>query len=115
MRAFIVAAVASVIAGAAHADAITPRAAAGYIGRAVTIHGTVSAVVTDPRSGTTFLDFGPDYPDMDFTAVIFHDHAAAFGNISSVNGRAVDITGVVRLYKGAPEIILNSPSQLSTD
>jgi DNA/RNA endonuclease YhcR with UshA esterase domain len=55
---------------------------------------------------------GGSYPDNAFTAVIFADDAGKFPNLSALNGKTVDITGPVQLYKGTPEILLKDAAQL---
>ena len=77
----------------------------------MTVEGTVSEVYK-ARSGVTFIDMGGRYPNEVFTGVIFRDEASKFPNVEALDGKTVDITGVVRLYKGKPEIILNDATQL---
>ena len=60
----------------------------------------------------TFIDLGGRYPNEKFTGVIFTSDAGAFSNVSAYEGRTVDITGTVQLYRGRPEIVLKSPSQI---
>lgn len=102
----------SLLSATASAVTIDPRDAAAHVGETVTVEGMVAAVVTDPGSRVTFLDFGGSYPNMVFTAVIFGDHAAKFPGVASLSGRVVDVTGVIRLHHNNPEIILNSADQL---
>ena len=64
------------------------------------------------RSGVTFLDLGGRYPNEAFMAVIFSGDAGKFPNVHALEGKTVDITGPVRLYKGKPEIILRDAGQL---
>ena len=99
---------------AADRDAITPAAAASYIGQTVTVRGTVSDIHTT-NSGVTFIDMGGRYPQNAFTAVIFAENAAQFPDVGSLDGRTVEINGRVRLYRGKPEIVLTSAQQLRPD
>jgi DNA/RNA endonuclease YhcR with UshA esterase domain len=87
--------------------------AGGYVGQRVVVEGTVAAVFVS-QSGNTFLNFGAAYPDQDFSAVIFADNASSFGNVEQLEGKRVAISGVVRIYRGKPEIILRSADQLRT-
>jgi len=48
-----------------------------------------------------------------FTAFIPSASAAQFPNPQQYEGRTVAPSGKITLYKGKPEIILNSPSQIS--
>ena len=93
------------------AETIQPGEAPGHIGQTVTVEGTISEVYK-ARSGVTFIDMGGRYPNEVFTGVIFRDEASKFPNVEALDGKTVDIIGVVRLYKGRPEIILNDTTQL---
>jgi DNA/RNA endonuclease YhcR with UshA esterase domain len=90
---------------------IMPADVKAHVGQTVTVEGAVSGVHT-ARSGVTFIDIGGRYPDSAFTAVIFAGDAGKFPNVDALNGKTVDITGPVRLYKGRPEIILNDAAQI---
>ncbi|MGH8228789.1 MAG: S1/P1 nuclease [Steroidobacteraceae bacterium] len=93
---------------------VTAADAASYVGRTVTVQGVVSDVHTT-GSGVTFIDLGGRYPRNAFTAVIFAENAAAFSDTAALSGNVVEITGRVRLYRGKPEIILRSESQLRSE
>lgn len=95
----------------ASAETIQPADAKKHIGQTLTVEGTVSNVHTT-SSGMTFIDMGGRYPDNVFTAVIFSDDSDKFPDVDSLDGKTVDITGRVRLYKEKPEIILNSADQI---
>ncbi|MBV9331343.1 MAG: hypothetical protein JOZ55_07305 [Alphaproteobacteria bacterium] len=99
------------ISSAASAATISDSEAASHVGRPVTVQGIVSGTHI-ARSGTEFLDFGPHYPNENFTAVIFSSTASAFGDISAYYGKRVEVTGTVRLFHGRPEIVLETPRQL---
>ncbi len=99
-------------AAPALAETIGPADARAHVGQTVTVEGTVDQVYTARRSGVTFLDMGGRYPNEAFMAVIFADDASAFPNVHAFEGKTVDITGPVRLYRGKPEIILRDAGQL---
>lgn len=90
---------------------IAPREAMMHVGERSTVVGTV-AQVSRSRGGTTFINFGGRYPNHIFYAVILKKYADRFPDISSIQGRQVAISGEVQLYKGKPQIILFSTSQL---
>ena len=90
---------------------VADSAANHYVGRAVTVEGTVASMHVT-RSGTTFLNFGAAYPNQTFTAVIFRSAASRFPNPQQWEGKRVRVTGGVRLYRGKPEIVLEETSQL---
>lgn len=84
---------------------------ASYIGKSVTVEGTVVSVHV-ARSGITFLNFGAAYPNQTFTAVIFQATSSRFPNAQQWEGKRVRVTGKVQLYRGKPEIVLSESSQL---
>lgn len=86
--------------------------AAGHIGETATVEGLATEVKVS-RGGTTFVDIDGAYPSQTFTAVVFESDAAAVGDLSSLQGRTVDVTGTIRLYRGKPEIIVKSRSQIA--
>ena len=94
------------------AQTIQPKDALAHVGQTVTVEGVVSEVHTAVRSNTTFIDMGGRYPNNAFTAVIFSEDASKFPDVAALNDRIVDVTGTIRLYRGNPEIILNSADQL---
>jgi DNA/RNA endonuclease YhcR with UshA esterase domain len=44
--------------------------------------------------------------------VILAADAAKFPGVTSLNGKTVDVTGKVQLYKGKPEILLTDAAQI---
>ncbi|MYM56970.1 nucleotide-binding protein [Thalassovita mangrovi] len=99
------------LAVTAHAETVSPKETSYYVGETVTVEGVVSQVSTSNR-GTTFINFGGRYPNHIFYAVIFKNNADRFSGVRSLEGKAVAITGAIELYKGKPQIILRSPSQI---
>jgi len=98
-------------AAPALAQTIAAADAKAHVGQTVTIEGPVGNVYT-ARSGMTFIDIGGRYPDNAFAAVIFADDTAKFPNVKALDGKVVDVTGAVSLYRGKPEIILKSADQM---
>jgi len=90
---------------------LQPAEAQAHAGQTVTVEGAVSNVHKIPN-GITFIDMGGKFPDNTFTAVILAADAAKFPDVDSLNGKTVDVTGQVRLYKGKPEILLKDPAQI---
>jgi len=95
------------------AQNIDATEAKAHVGQTVTVQGTVSAVHTIAGVGVTFIDMGARYPDVTFTAVILPGDAAKFPDAASLEGKDVAITGVVRLYQGKPDILLQDATQLT--
>lgn len=112
MKALVIALGFALTAAPALAQTIQPADARAHVGQTVTVEGTVSEVHTAASGRATYIDMGGRYPNNAFTAVIFAKDASKFPNVDSLNGKTVDITGPIRLYKGKPEIILNDAGQL---
>ena len=60
-----------------------------------------------------FLNMGGHYPNQAFTGFIRARDAGRFPKLQSHQGKTVSISGTVKLYKGKPEIEMQSASQLS--
>jgi RecJ-like exonuclease len=95
----------------AETPTITPADAKTHVGQTVTVEGAVGNIAAG-RSGTTFIDVGGRYPDNSFAAVIFAADRSKFPDLKTFDGKVVDITGAVTLYRGKPEIILKSADQM---
>jgi DNA/RNA endonuclease YhcR with UshA esterase domain len=93
------------------AQPIAPAEAMAHVGQSVTVEGAVSNVLI-ARSGITLLDIGGRYPDNPFTAVIFTSDAGKFPDVKTLGGKAVDVSGSVKLYKGKPEIVVSDAAQI---
>jgi DNA/RNA endonuclease YhcR with UshA esterase domain len=91
----------------------TPQEAAKHAGETATITGAVDGVHQSGK-GNVFLNLGGKYPNQAFTAFIPSASAAQYPNPQQYEGRTVAVSGKITLYKGKPEIIVNSPSQIST-
>jgi DNA/RNA endonuclease YhcR with UshA esterase domain len=86
--------------------------AAKHVGETATITDKVDGVHQSGK-GNIFLNMGGKYPNQAFTAFIPSANAAQFPNAQQYEGRTITVSGEIRLYKGKPEIIVNSPSQIS--
>lgn len=93
-------------------DVVPWEDAGQYVGRRVTVEGDV---VRSYNSGkVAFLNFAEDYRGT-FTAVIF---ASAFDQWPEPPdqfylGKRIRVTGEVKEYQGAPEIIIETPEQVA--
>jgi DNA/RNA endonuclease YhcR with UshA esterase domain len=96
----------------AQTPTIAPAAAKDHVGEQVTVEGVVAEVHHAASGRATFIDIGGPHPSNPFAAVIFESDAGKFPNVDTLDGKTVDITGRIRLYHGAPEIILNDPAQI---
>lgn len=99
------------LAAPALAQTVSPQETASHVGKSVVVKGVVDEVHTSDR-GNVFLNMGGHYPDQAFTGFIRARDASAFSNVRSYQGKTVNMSGTIKLYKGKPEIELHSPSQL---
>jgi DNA/RNA endonuclease YhcR with UshA esterase domain len=112
MKALILAFGLAVMAIPAVAATITPPEAKAHVGEIVTVEGVVSEVRHAASGKVTFIDIGGRYPNNAFAAVIFAEDESKFPNVDSLEGKTVDVSGAITLYKNRPEIILNDPRQI---
>ena len=100
--------------GAVNAASLTTEEASKHVGENGTVCGTVSSAHYAPRSRgqPTFLNLDKPYPNPSFTAVIWGDDRAKFGEPERLQGKRICVNGPIRLYRGAPEIIVRDPKQL---
>jgi hypothetical protein len=100
---------------ATHADdlpVIRDAEAVRYVGKKVEVRGFVVSVTTSPL-GTTFINFGRDYPDQSFAGFIAADSKMATDDrIARLEGKIISITGTIELDEGKPEIKITSPDQI---
>jgi DNA/RNA endonuclease YhcR with UshA esterase domain len=89
----------------------TPDEAKRHIGEETEVLGVVSRVSTS-EDGTTYLNFGPPVPNHDFTALIFRSAASEFPNAADLEGKRVHVFGVVGRYRGKPQVVLETATQL---
>ena len=96
------------------AGTLTTEDAPKHVGENGTVCGVVASAYFAVRSRAqpTFLNLDKPYPNQVFTAVIFGDDRSKFGEPERLQGSRVCVSGPIRLYRGAPEIILHDPRQL---
>jgi DNA/RNA endonuclease YhcR with UshA esterase domain len=100
----------------AHADkpiVIKDSEAMEYVGKEVEVQGRVASVTTSPF-GTTFINFGGEYPNQRFAGFIAAGSAIADDQrLTLIQGKTISITGIVRLHDGKPEIEIVSADQIT--
>jgi len=106
MKHFVLAAL--LFSSRAYAATYTPTEAAKHVGESATVEGVASVYVS--KGGTTFVDLGGSGRSAPFTGVIFEK--TAIPDVASYNGKTVGISGMIKDYKGKPEIIIRSPGQI---
>jgi hypothetical protein len=101
-----------VLATAQAPPTYTAAEAAKHVGETATVKDRVDGFHQSGK-GNIFLNMGGKYPNQAFTAFIPAANAGQFPNAQQYEGRIVAVLGKITLYKGKPEIIVNSPSQIS--
>jgi exonuclease VII large subunit len=102
---------APLLVSCSHETAYSTAEAKNHVGEVVSVVGIVEQV-TLSRKGTQFLNFDGRYPSAPFTAVVFQPHAAAVGDVKKYEGQKVIVTGKITLYRGTPEIVVESGDAL---
>ena len=84
-----------------------------YVGKEAEVRGRVLSVTTSPL-GTTFINFGGEYPNQRFAGFIAAaSPIAADQRLTMIQGKTISITGTVRLRDGKPEIEIVSADQIT--
>ena len=94
---------------------ITASEASAYVGQTATVCGYVASAKYAYRSKgqPTFLNLDEPYPRQIFTALIWGNDRPAFGAPETTySGKSICVTGRIKNYRGKPEIIVSSPSQI---
>ena len=110
-------AVAFIYSAVLAADTVSPAEASSYIGQKATVCGTVASATFASRvkGQPTFLNLDEPYPRQIFTVVIWGRDRRFFNNAPEVlyRGKKVCVTGMVKSFRGKPEIIVLLPSQIA--
>ncbi|MGD0424388.1 MAG: hypothetical protein ABSA92_13170 [Candidatus Bathyarchaeia archaeon] len=95
-----------------NANVISWTVAGQYVGQMETVDGTIVSTYVSAK-GNVFLDFNIPWQGY-FYGVIFSNDVGNFRCSPSgfYLNQEVRITGLIQSYKGSPEIIVNSPSQI---
>src|SRR5215471_2748705 len=84
-----------------------------YVGKEAEVRGRVASVTTSPL-GTTFINFGGEYPNQTFAGFIaVGSSMAADQRLTMIQGKTIGITGSIRLHDGKPEIEIVSADQIT--
>jgi hypothetical protein len=100
---------------AASPPTFTITEAARHVGEQGTVCGTVASArwATTVKGQPTFLNLDEPYPSQVFTVLIWGSDRTAFGQPEKgYAGRRICVSGMIESYKGKPEIIAKSPSQI---
>lgn len=93
-------------------DCIPIHEAGQHVGETRCVTGKVIKIRIGNK-GVHFLDFCEDELSCPFYVVVFPSGLKDVGDVRRLAGRTIEIHGMVKLYDGRPEIILNRISQIS--
>jgi DNA/RNA endonuclease YhcR with UshA esterase domain len=83
-----------------------------YVGKEVEVRGRVVSVTTSPL-GTTFINFGGEYPNQTFAGFIEAGSSLAKDQrLAMIQGKIISISGTIELREGKPEINVVSADQI---
>ena len=89
----------------------TPAAdAKSMVGKDAVVAGTVMEVHKTEK--VIHINLGGKNPKQDFTAVVFAPNFKLFPEADKLDGKKVEVTGKVEDYRGKPQIVLKTKSQL---
>jgi hypothetical protein len=101
---------------AAHGDkpiVIKDSEAIQYVGKEAEVRRRVVSVTTSPL-GTTFINFGGEYPNQTFAGYIAAGSTiTADRRLTMIQGKTIGITGTIQLRDGKPEIEIVSADQIT--
>jgi len=93
------------------AGTYSDREAAAHVGEVATVIGTVVAVHRT-SSGNIYLNFGAAYPHQTFSGAVLGPRDSKLLHLDSLAGKRVAVKGLIKLYKGLPEIVIEEASQV---
>jgi len=85
--------------------------AKNHIGEHATVYGKVYQFKLT-RTGTAMLDIGGAYPNEQFSVVEFHADRD-YHELAKLEGKTISVTGTIKEYRGKPEIVISSLSDIS--
>lgn len=102
----------------AFSQKIVPQQAKDYIGKKVTVCGLVSNVFYYERGkgSPTFIDMGGRYPKEQLDLVVWKEYREKFSyDLETLDETNICVTGVVKEYRGKPEIEVMNPDQIAKE
>jgi len=89
---------------------LSAREAKDHVGEKATVCGTVASehFAASTKGQPTFINLDEPYPKQIFTVLIWGSDRPAFGKIPT----KLCVTGTISSYRGVPEIIARTPSQI---
>jgi hypothetical protein len=96
------------------AQTLTASQAKAHEGESATVCGKVASEKTavSSRGKPTFINLDSAYPNPVFTILVWDDDRKNVGELPHVGSR-VCVTGLIKDYRGVPEIVVRSSGQFS--
>lgn len=94
---------------------LTAAEAKNHIGEKATVCGNVVSThyAARTKGSPTFLNLDEPYPKQIFTILIWGSDRSKFGDPKAkYSNKKVCVTGLIKDYKGVPEVIAEQPSQI---
>src|SRR5271157_1533254 len=94
---------------------ISAAEAKNHVGERATVCGNVVSThyAARSRGNPTFINLDEPYPRQIFTILIWGSDRPKFGDPEAKYGqKSVCVTGLLKDYKGVPEVIVEQPSQI---
>ncbi len=82
-----------------------------YYDQQMIVTGKVAQVTLRPT--IVFINLDQPFPNSPFAAVIRSESTNQFGDLKSLQGKPVEIRGMIKKYHDKPEIVLESSNQLT--
>ncbi len=101
--------------GFAQADTLNARAASALVGKQVLVKDKIaSARLFERTEKTTFLiNLAERYPDTPLTVVLYDATYKALGQKENLDGKYIIVKGVVTLYNGKAQILIDDIQNLT--
>jgi micrococcal nuclease len=99
----------------AQAGHLTATEAKNHVGERATVCGQVVSThyAARTKGSPTFLNLDEPYPRQIFTILIWGSDRAKFGDPESKYGnKKVRVTGLIKDYRGVPEVVAEQPGQI---
>jgi DNA/RNA endonuclease YhcR with UshA esterase domain len=113
----LTAAFTSAVSGQPSLPVYSAEEAKDHVDQNAIVEGTVFQVFHSSKSNTVFFNIGGKFPNNPFSAVIFSGNLHLFPPVSELKNKyenkIIRVTGKIKLFKGKPEIVLETPAQLS--
>jgi hypothetical protein len=94
---------------------LTSAEAKNHVGEKATVCGKVVSThyAARTKGSPTFLNLDEPYPNQIFTVLIWGNDRAKFGiPESKYENKTICVTGLIKDYRGVPEVVAEEPSQI---